>query len=986
MPSEPWDSQGSDFSTSESEASESPRPSHFRRPSNLETIRDSRFYNAAGLLSNGDSEDTSSEEAGPSSLMPPSVPPLDTTFTLPPQTELDQTFPIVAVPQLPRTRSEPVPSSRHAFDFGSHSRESSGDTVSSSSSVSLFSSHYLTTSPESLVSCDSSYTSLFSRRRTNTHSIINDELSSTLEYDYSDAVLSLNPSSSSLLSISQSSSSNDVSSEEVGYSNQAISENFEPGTSADTIRSVPIHHQRSVSNLSETLVDWTPTQSELLLSPTRSTSSSDRSSGVSGRGLQPSCEMMSEGSEEYGGGYGADFISFNSDSSEEEDGEEEEHLPCSTPLSRSSSSIGGEERGVRRMSSGSTVFSAWSLRTPQNSLYEVGEDQNATFDFDDDDDDVEEEEEVCLEERRDETERISVLYSPIHQTFVQDPSTEEAVDAGEGSGKGYSSSRYDGHSSSHGDYGRWNAGNNNNGSNGGGGGSSWGGGNGFSGAGGGGGGGRRGNDGDDQWRRRPSGRALVPATSKDSDTSEDEEQDDHSEETHSPRPVKSQVKQVNSSAISSDDDDDVPLAQQIPTALKAQKTIRRQVRDERAQRREERRQRAERSSPASHVRSFVSTTATTTTTAGITERSPPSSRAQAGQPQDGSTSLSRVPSQARPTTRPRTRTLPSKPTSPYVLQDLTAKLLDVQVGTSGNGNGSRSRRPSAERPTPPTTITTIATAHRSRGESNRPSIEGSPNHFSSRTQQQPQQQQPQLQVDNHLVPPPRSPAVDGYMIEGGVRPRNNLLRPSKSFHRPRTANGEIEHMVPPVPFDSKVKLSRSATTIGKQRVQHDVHPPTTFSPSFSPFAASHREREREREREEVGLERGKSMRTTSSRAPSFERSRRSSNDHNYDGYPSSPRPPLPHRPSAEVVPPHSSSSLPSHSPHLPPPPPQQKAEPTWQQRIFVGTLQRFCQVEVGGSTMAGDVLRILEGQAVFPDGSRKGWMMWEICQDFGMGE
>ena len=36
--------------------------------------------------------------------------------------------------------------------------------------------------------------------------------------------------------------------------------------------------------------------------------------------------------------------------------------------------------------------------------------------------------------------------------------------------------------------------------------------------------------------------------------------------------------------------------------------------------------------------------------------------------------------------------------------------------------------------------------------------------------------------------------------------------------------------------------------------------------------------------------------------------------------------------------------------------------------------------------MAGDVLRILEGQAVFPDGSRKGWMMWEICQDFGMGE
>ncbi|KAI0081629.1 hypothetical protein K474DRAFT_1587482 [Panus rudis PR-1116 ss-1] len=56
----------------------------------------------------------------------------------------------------------------------------------------------------------------------------------------------------------------------------------------------------------------------------------------------------------------------------------------------------------------------------------------------------------------------------------------------------------------------------------------------------------------------------------------------------------------------------------------------------------------------------------------------------------------------------------------------------------------------------------------------------------------------------------------------------------------------------------------------------------------------------------------------------------------------------------------------------------------WQQRVFVNSLQSFCQVEVSAATTAGEVLRILESQNALPGGSGGGWMLWEVCQDFGM--
>ncbi|TFK23077.1 hypothetical protein FA15DRAFT_757558 [Coprinopsis marcescibilis] len=56
-----------------------------------------------------------------------------------------------------------------------------------------------------------------------------------------------------------------------------------------------------------------------------------------------------------------------------------------------------------------------------------------------------------------------------------------------------------------------------------------------------------------------------------------------------------------------------------------------------------------------------------------------------------------------------------------------------------------------------------------------------------------------------------------------------------------------------------------------------------------------------------------------------------------------------------------------------------------QQRIFIGDMQRFNMVEISATTTAGDVVETIEAQ-----GNVKniigvgGWMLWEVAQDFGM--
>jgi hypothetical protein len=53
-------------------------------------------------------------------------------------------------------------------------------------------------------------------------------------------------------------------------------------------------------------------------------------------------------------------------------------------------------------------------------------------------------------------------------------------------------------------------------------------------------------------------------------------------------------------------------------------------------------------------------------------------------------------------------------------------------------------------------------------------------------------------------------------------------------------------------------------------------------------------------------------------------------------------------------------------------------------RIFIGDLQRFKMVEVSPDTTAKDILIMIEKQGEIRRES--GWMVFEICQDFGLGK
>ncbi len=61
--------------------------------------------------------------------------------------------------------------------------------------------------------------------------------------------------------------------------------------------------------------------------------------------------------------------------------------------------------------------------------------------------------------------------------------------------------------------------------------------------------------------------------------------------------------------------------------------------------------------------------------------------------------------------------------------------------------------------------------------------------------------------------------------------------------------------------------------------------------------------------------------------------------------------------------------------------------PTMQQRVFVGDLQHFSIVEIAQSTKARDVITMVDEMGELPhDPKAGGWMLFELSNDFGMGE
>lgn len=59
-----------------------------------------------------------------------------------------------------------------------------------------------------------------------------------------------------------------------------------------------------------------------------------------------------------------------------------------------------------------------------------------------------------------------------------------------------------------------------------------------------------------------------------------------------------------------------------------------------------------------------------------------------------------------------------------------------------------------------------------------------------------------------------------------------------------------------------------------------------------------------------------------------------------------------------------------------------------QQRVFIGDMQRFSVVDLGPRTNAREVLQAIESRGdLSPEEIEGGdWMLFEIANDFGMGE
>ena len=185
--------------------------------------------------------------------------------------------------------------------------------------------------------------------------------------------------------------------------------------------------------------------------------------------------------------------------------------------------------------------------------------------------------------------------------------------------------------------------------------------------------GNRDRDGDDRRKQHPAQSSL--SSPSDQEESEDESTDDYGmEETlHSasfrPPPVPDSP---STSSITTDDD--IPLAKKIPSALQAQKSIRKQVRDERDQRRKEKADARTRLSPSS------------------------SQKATTAQPPELSNSHEAAFHTSKPLSRQRTKTMPSNNQRPFAVDDLTQKLLTVQAAGLASSAMAQPRVPQGRVP------------------------------------------------------------------------------------------------------------------------------------------------------------------------------------------------------------------------------------------------------------------------------------------------
>jgi hypothetical protein len=167
---------------------------------------------------------------------------------------------------------------------------------------------------------------------------------------------------------------------------------------------------------------------------------------------------------------------------------------------------------------------------------------------------------------------------------------------------------------------------------------------------------RRGGGGDDHGNdERDWG--VPSASSTPSDTESEESEGEGTGQPTQPSPGN----------VSTSGDDDVPLAQRIPTALRAQRTIRKQVRDEKDERRRQRLLRRQQRQQQRQQQQTHNQTSLDEDSRHHMQVDPTPSQGPA-QP---------ALSSAR-ATRPRTKTLPSNNSRPVLAEDLSRRLRDIQ--------------------------------------------------------------------------------------------------------------------------------------------------------------------------------------------------------------------------------------------------------------------------------------------------------------------
>ena len=378
-----------------------------------------------------------------------------------------------------------------------------------------------------------------------------------------------------------------------------------------------------------------------------------------------------------------------------------------------------------------------------------------------------------------------------------------------------------------------------------------------------------GGGGDDRRKDEPDWR-VSSTFSTPSDSEDDESEEEGTR--HSTHQSQTAPQEVSSSG------DDVPLAQSIPTALRAQRTIRKQVRDEKDERRRLRalrRQQQQSQQP---------------------ERQQTPTQAFLDEPLRHHTTISSSTQPAPSSSRSRTRTLPSNTTRPVIAEDLARRLRDIQ-----DTSASSSLLPRHQPSSPPE-----STSHSDR---------------------------PARRLGEHA----RMPSASG---------QERTLRPARSFHRPIARDTAPAQPVPMPPLTPDMyRIGRSATTASRPTKLHDpfetsLSPPSAHKPSRRPQTSD-------------GAH-GPS--TTPFNFSVFQRAAAPSTD-----APDSS--PLPQVISKEV------------------------RQVSWQQRIFVVDLQRFNTLTISPSTTAKEVIDALEGQGQLANWAGVGgWMLFEVSQDFGMGE